>query len=58
MKTIVEEIGIFTRDEGEFCPRCRKQSVHLSTTSEYRNWCKSCDIRFTDKGLIYKPSEE
>jgi len=53
MKATVSEIGIFTSEmPGQPCPRCGGESVLLSTTNEWRNWCKACDIRFTDKGEI------
>lgn len=60
MKAVVDEVFIFTKCDfpGSPCPRCKGESVLLGTTNEYKNWCKKCDIRFTDKGLIYKPSED
>lgn len=60
MFATVGEIGIFTKCDfpaGQ-CPQCRGNTVLLGTTNEWKNWCKDCDIRFSDKGEIYGREEE
>ncbi len=55
MKTTVSEITLFTKCDfsGASCPSCGRESVLLATSNQYKNWCKACDIRFTDEGVVY-----
>jgi hypothetical protein len=52
----VEEIGIFHKgiSSSVECPKCGNRDCDLlSTTNEFCNYCKPCDIRFNDAGEVY-----
>lgn len=51
----VDEIGIFEKGiDGDPCPRCNQSSRYLSTTSEWKYHCPSCNVRFNDNGEVYE----
>ena len=52
-KVIIDGIEVFRYaiNSAEECPRChRGDGQVLSTTSEFRYYCKFCDIRFNIDG--------
>lgn len=57
--TEVAEIQLFYKAfPGNDCPRCQKVSSMISTTNDWRFHCRSCDIRFNDRGEVLVGSGE
>lgn len=55
---IIDGIGVFEYGEGSECPRCNGwHTVWLSTTNEWCYYCRTCNVRFNDKGEILEHSD-
>jgi len=57
MTAVVDFISIMRRCMNSWvpCPQCGRDDRHwLRTDNEYDMYCPDCEIRYTDKGEIFK----